>query len=235
MQHCFNLFASFQRAERLAAPIGAVWRCLHAGSVNPLAPARSLGLLERICTPKTHELPSPSQLHGARAHSERVLLAQPGTHQMGGSISPSSYPQRFLNEMSFVVTTTSVRGNKRERDLNGLYGRDKDTGTSSHKQSQGSTGRETVSDEQGSREGRAGSAPREELGDPVALRHTLHIPASHFCVHTPNAGTYSRSGTAARCLPLLDTSAGTLAWPPDSTGRSGQSLSSSQWFCIASC
>lgn len=95
--------------------------CLHAGRVNPSAPARSLRLLERVCTPKTHELPSPSQLRSARGHSERVPLARPGTYQMGGSISPSSYPQRFLNEMSFVVTTTSVRWNKRKCDLNGLY------------------------------------------------------------------------------------------------------------------
>lgn len=80
--------------------------------------------------PKTHEL-SSSRLRRARGHSKHVPLTRPGTYQMGGSISPSSYPQRFLNEMSFVVTTTSVRGNKRKCDLNGFYGSDKDMGTRS--------------------------------------------------------------------------------------------------------
>lgn len=70
-----------------------------------------------------------------------------------------------------------------------------------------------VSDERGSTGGQAGSAPGDELGDPVALRCTLHIPASHLHAHTHNVCSRARPGTAARCLPLLDTSAGTPARP----------------------
>lgn len=81
--------------------------CSHRGCLEDVsAPAvltlRLLGplrLLEHVCSPKTHELPSPPLLRSARGHSKHVPLARAGTYQMGGSISPSSYPQRFLNEM----------------------------------------------------------------------------------------------------------------------------------------
>lgn len=85
-----------------------------AGSVNPLAPTPQ-SCWSGFCTPETREVPLPTR-----------LFSRPGTSQMEGFISPSSYPQHFHNEMSFVVTTTSVRGNKRQSDPDGIYGSDKD-------------------------------------------------------------------------------------------------------------
>lgn len=52
--------------------------------------------------------------------------------------------------MSFVVTTTGVRGNKTKSDPVGIYGSDKDTRTNSCQQSRGSVGGEMMWDEWGS-------------------------------------------------------------------------------------
>lgn len=126
-------------------------------------------------------LPQPRAAGAAFAHPRHTscLLLQcsrPGTSQMEGSISPSSYPQHFRNEMSFVVTTTSVRGNKRKSDPDGLYGSDKDMRTNSRQQGQGRVGGEMVWDEWGS--------TGDGLGIPVVLCHTWHIPGSALCAHT---------------------------------------------------
>lgn len=101
-----------------------------------------------------------------------LLLHHSSVQQLGGeSVSPPSYPQRFLKQMSFVVAATGVRENKGRCNLR--CGSDKGTGTKSHQQSWSSTDGQMVLEKQGSTGGdRVGLRPGRSWG-------------SHCAAHTP--------------------------------------------------
>lgn len=196
---------------------------LDAGSVNSSAPAQSPRLPKHVCTFGTCELPSPAQLWAARSRGEHVPLAQPGTSQMWGSSSLSSYPQRFLNE--FCCDRNQCQREERKiRSSRVLW------------QQQGHRDKQPLAKPEqcrrtngmgqaGWHRGTGGSAPREKLGSRCPALHLAH-PAFHLRGHAPDTGTHSWSGTAVRaeaagtCLLLLDPFAEAPAWPLTTWGVS---------------